>query len=385
MRAAVSSTERVTTAARPPSSGWANSTGALANRTPRAGRSKRRKNGEARASGCAAEQTSCQKPGSVSSSVRHPPPIVGAPSITRTFRPAADRVTAAARPFGPLPTITASGFPRMTPLLPVALGLSAGAAPARGLEYAAHRRVVPDVAGVTPLALRVYAGSGRVHLRIGYAEALPERGQRGRPELVFLGVAAHDHPGLVERVVRPHEHLSLDDGLVALFFRGEGDPAGEHVTLRGHQRERLVVGVQDEHTGRQLHAAAEGQVQEGDVARVDAGQRAGEPVALRPELGEVLLPDRDRVGGLDLGPRLHAVGLLPHLAEALHRAREAPASDVRPADAVAVVHLKPVHLAGPAGVVPRRGGFRLAGAQPDLLGRRHLVRTCCLSHGPPLT
>src|SRR5579863_4619093 len=157
MRAAVSSTERVTTAARPPSSGWANSTGALLNRTPRAGRSKRRKNGEARASGCAAEQTSCQKPGRVSSSVRHPPPIVGAPSITRTFRPAADRVTAAARPFGPLPTITASGFPRITPHLPAGLALlifcTSPLAPARWLEDAADRGVVPDVTGVTPLAL----------------------------------------------------------------------------------------------------------------------------------------------------------------------------------------------------------------------------------------
>jgi len=80
--AAVSATERVTTAARPPSSGWANSTSGRASVTPRAGRSKRLKNGDATASGWAAEQTSCQKPGRVSSSVRQPPPIDGAPSMT---------------------------------------------------------------------------------------------------------------------------------------------------------------------------------------------------------------------------------------------------------------------------------------------------------------
>jgi hypothetical protein len=116
MRAAVSVTERVTIAARAPSRGLANSTSGFANRTPRAARSKRWKKDEATARGCAAEQTSCRKPGRVSSWVRQPPPISGAPSITCTVRPAAARVTAAARPFGPLPTITASGFPRMTPL-----------------------------------------------------------------------------------------------------------------------------------------------------------------------------------------------------------------------------------------------------------------------------
>ena len=42
----------------------------------------------------------------VSSSVRQPPPMVGAPSMTCTRRPAAAIVTAAARPFGPLPTTT---------------------------------------------------------------------------------------------------------------------------------------------------------------------------------------------------------------------------------------------------------------------------------------
>ena len=108
-------------AARPPSSGWANSTSGRASVTPRAARSKRWKNGDVTASGCAAEQTSCQKPGRVSSSVRQPPPIVGAPSMTCTRSPAAAIVRAAARPFGPLPTTTASNSPRMADRLPAAL------------------------------------------------------------------------------------------------------------------------------------------------------------------------------------------------------------------------------------------------------------------------
>jgi hypothetical protein len=66
------------------------------------------KNGEAAASGWTAEQTSCKKPGSVSSAERAPPPIVAFASQTKTEQPARASVIAAARPFGPEPTMTAS-------------------------------------------------------------------------------------------------------------------------------------------------------------------------------------------------------------------------------------------------------------------------------------
>ena len=57
------------------------------------------------------------KPGSVSSAERDPPPIVSAASSTRTERPARARAIAAARPFGPEPTTTASrqANSRLTP------------------------------------------------------------------------------------------------------------------------------------------------------------------------------------------------------------------------------------------------------------------------------
>src|SRR5687768_4633910 len=54
------------------------------------------------------EHTSCRKPGSVSSAVFVPPPTVSAASRTRTDLPLRASSTAAARPFGPAPTITAS-------------------------------------------------------------------------------------------------------------------------------------------------------------------------------------------------------------------------------------------------------------------------------------
>ena len=93
---AVSSTDEPrTAAARPPSSGWANATSGMHSRTWRASRSMSRKNGDAMRSGWTAEHTSWWNPGSVSSSVRHPPPgTLGALSKTSTERPAGD-VTAA--------------------------------------------------------------------------------------------------------------------------------------------------------------------------------------------------------------------------------------------------------------------------------------------------
>ena len=64
--------------------------------------------GEPAAKGWTAAHESCRNPGSVSSSVRAPPPAVSAASTTSTVRPAWARVTAAVSPFGPAPTTIAS-------------------------------------------------------------------------------------------------------------------------------------------------------------------------------------------------------------------------------------------------------------------------------------
>src|SRR2546421_7427859 len=55
-----------------------------------------------------AEQTSCTKPGRVSSIEREPPPMVSLASRTSTERPARANVIAAASPLGPAPTTIAS-------------------------------------------------------------------------------------------------------------------------------------------------------------------------------------------------------------------------------------------------------------------------------------
>lgn len=66
------------------------------------------KNPESTPKGCIAEHTSCTKPGNVNSAERAPPPTVGLPSSTNTDKPACCKRMAAARPFGPEPTTTAS-------------------------------------------------------------------------------------------------------------------------------------------------------------------------------------------------------------------------------------------------------------------------------------
>ena len=47
--------------------------------------------------------------------VRAPPPAVGCASITRTDRPALAQITAAANPFGPLPTTVTSTLESFPP------------------------------------------------------------------------------------------------------------------------------------------------------------------------------------------------------------------------------------------------------------------------------
>ena len=92
----------------PSSNGCASAAGGSIHSTPCSASGSVRKNGEATPSGWIAEQTSWTKPGSVSSAERAPPPTVSAASMTRTESPACASAIAAASPFGPEPTTTAS-------------------------------------------------------------------------------------------------------------------------------------------------------------------------------------------------------------------------------------------------------------------------------------
>jgi hypothetical protein len=89
-----------------------------------------RKNGDATASGCTAEQVSCQKPDATDSRVEAPPPP--AASARTRGRAARARVTAAASPFGPDPTTSTSVMRRRLPVNLVARLAPAGAVRRRG-------------------------------------------------------------------------------------------------------------------------------------------------------------------------------------------------------------------------------------------------------------
>ena len=145
--AAVTSIERSNATAVPSSSGCASASSGWTSSSPCSASGSSRRNGEASGCGWTAEQMSWTKPGSVSSAERDPPPIVSAASSTRTERPARARAMAAASPFGPAPTTTASG--KQPP--------HAAHRGAERVERRADRRRVPDVAPLGPLALLVDA------------------------------------------------------------------------------------------------------------------------------------------------------------------------------------------------------------------------------------
>ena len=108
---AVSSIDRLMTPTRPPSSGCARSISGQAHSRPWRASPGVFRDGEPTAIGCVAEQSSCSRPGSVSSLVRAPPPIVSAASITVTDTPREASVAAHASPLGPDPTTMAVLIP----------------------------------------------------------------------------------------------------------------------------------------------------------------------------------------------------------------------------------------------------------------------------------
>ncbi|CAM5491494.1 hypothetical protein SHIRM173S_00398 [Streptomyces hirsutus] len=108
--AAVSPTDRDSTAAVPSRKGWAMGRSACSHSRPWRSSGRARKAGELMPSGWAAEHGSCRKPGRVSSSVRAPPPTVPLASNNATEKPRRASSTAAVSPFGPAPTTTTSSI-----------------------------------------------------------------------------------------------------------------------------------------------------------------------------------------------------------------------------------------------------------------------------------
>lgn len=98
------------------------------------------------------------------------------------------------------------------------------------------------------------------------------------------------HRDLVQRVAGPHENRDVELGAAGTLTGAEGDPATEHVPLRRHEREREVVGVQDENAGSELHTGRRSYSDRRHFGRDDRADRAEEMIALRPERAEARLP-----------------------------------------------------------------------------------------------
>ena len=211
---------------------------------------------------------------------------------------------AAARPLGPAPTTIASSdvelaglgpgrgraptrspraSRRRTGAHPCRVSLRTGAVSVRRAE----RRValLRTFRAVAPLAVLVDADDLRLDDGLGDAD-VPRQVRAGSPRQnrLFMLVAAEHVGDLVERVRRPLECLRLGDRDVAVAIGGEGDPCRQGMAFGGHERERLVVRVEDHDAGRQRHRGARHRVdlQQGDLARArsrPAGRRTARPSA----------------------------------------------------------------------------------------------------------
>ena len=193
-----------------------------------------------------------------------------------------------------------------------------------------ERRARADVAPVAPLSLAVDAHDRGVHDRRRDADRHGQVPKCRLPEPAVLAVRAEQVGEVVEGIGRAFQRLRLGDRHVAVAPGGEGDPCREGMAFGRHEGERLGVGVDDHDAGRQLHrGAGQGRdLEQGDLARRDPGQRGVEPLAFRPVLREMLFPGRDDGFRCDLDA-FDADGerLLPQLAEALERAGDALAGD----------------------------------------------------------
>src|SRR5271156_4701441 len=102
----------------PSSSGWASAAEGQIQCKPASASGKVEKKGDATASGCTADPKSCTKPGRVSAADRVAPPATELASRTSTEKPARARTMAAAKPFGPAPTIVAVGGTDLSVMTP---------------------------------------------------------------------------------------------------------------------------------------------------------------------------------------------------------------------------------------------------------------------------
>src|SRR5215208_6802205 len=298
--AAVASTERSRTAADPSSKGWLSVVGGWIHSRPCSSSGSVRKNGEAYPRGCMAEPRSWTKPGSVSSQERVPPPTVSSASSTATERPARASCTAAASPFGPAPTTTASYAPRSVTRSDAersydprwSSGSPASHQVAHTTPQTHHRvehrpgtRVLPDVLCLRPLELRIHADLLQGH-RLVHAEVRGERLEDVRPDPLLRRRADYAEADLVDRVVGARKRLDLGyRRAVFVLISAEGIPAGLRVAFGRHNREGLVVGV--DHADTRIHRhASHGGADKQHLPGRDARHRRVEPAVRRLELGK---------------------------------------------------------------------------------------------------
>ena len=129
-----------------------------------------------------------------------------------------------------------------------------------------------------------------------------QRFQGVLPECVLLGVTSHEAQAkLIGRIVGTHEYLNAGYCATILFECAKGDRASEDMALRSHKGKTLVIGIEYHDTSRKWHACCLN-IEQGDLARFDTGQRAKEAITGRPELREVRFPYLNNFFGSERDP-----------------------------------------------------------------------------------
>src|SRR5215472_3897476 len=112
-----------------------------------------------------------------------------------------------------------------------------------GIYNSADRGIVPDVPELRPLHLRIHAHYPLLN-RHFHSEVRCQRCERVLPEFILRFRSPQAEANFIDRVTGAHKQLNLCYCAAILFIGAKGNPARKHVTLRVHECEGFVIGIE---------------------------------------------------------------------------------------------------------------------------------------------
>src|SRR5215471_7713683 len=114
------------------------------------------------------------------------------------------------------------------------------------------------------------------------------------PEYILSLASAETKSQFIQRITGAHNRLNLSKHNSLFFIGAKRNPTGKHVTLRCHQRERVLIGAHNYDASR--NGQADGQIARNDHVdehhrtRSDASHWNIEMIPDWPERGEMFFP-----------------------------------------------------------------------------------------------